>query len=391
MSPKELSNSSQDFFEYCRRGNVEKVNAWLLSKSKKSKSPLNFLRPSTPSAGWLTHLRDPLNAYTALHQAALHGHLEVAQQLVRHDPDLVNARDRRGCLPLHLAAWNGHHLVVQYLLKEEPSTVDAVNNAKECPLHLAAQHGHAYVTSVLLQNHADARLRNARFETALDIAARMGKEGVCKLLIYNCPELALQSAAECTSAENRALASHVVYPLHAAARHGHIECLSILCDAGFDVNFVTDEGSALHVAALFGQLDAVRLLLKYGCISYSAHYLGSMEISNVEGAEDCRRAMIASKGRIKQVNKVPQVILEISVGGVNVLDAETNQLTVQHEVNRIQVVCQDEIDLNCFAYIFQDGDKNFCHVYCVLTAGVAKEIIVTLGQAFNLAYLLTGP
>ncbi|KAH7696763.1 AIDA-1b, partial [Aphelenchoides avenae] len=264
MGPKELSNSSQDFFEYCRRGNVEKVNAWLLSKSKKSKSPLNFLRPSTPSAGWLTHLRDPLNAYTALHQAALHGHLEVAQQLVRHDPDLVNARDRRGCLPLHLAAWNGHHLVVQYLLKEEPSTVDAVNNAKECPLHLAAQHGHAYVTSVLLQNHADARLRNARFETALDIAARMGKEGVCKLLIYNCPELALQSAAECTSAENRALASHVVYPLHAAARHGHIECLSILCDAGFDVNFVTDEGSALHVAALFGQLDAVRLLLKYG-------------------------------------------------------------------------------------------------------------------------------
>lgn len=87
--------------------------------------------------------------------------------------------------------------------------------------------------------------------------------------------------------------------------------------------------------------------------------------------------------RIKQVNKVPQVILEISIGGVNVLDASTNvrkksekitlrnpfkQLTVQHEINRIQVVCQDELDLNCFAYIFQDGEKNFCHVYCVLTA-----------------------
>lgn len=38
-----------------------------------------------------------------------------------------------------------------------------------------------------------------------------------------------------------------------------------------------------------------RRLLLEGCISYSAHYLGSMEISNVEGAEDCRRAMIASK------------------------------------------------------------------------------------------------
>lgn len=30
------------------------------------------------------------------------------------------------------------------------------------------------------------------------------------------------------------------------------------------------------------------------------------------------------KKRIKQVNKVPQVILEISIGGVNVLDATTN-------------------------------------------------------------------
>lgn len=31
------------------------------------------------------------------------------------------------------------------------------------------------------------------------------------------------------------------------------------------------------------------------CISYSAHYLGSMEISNVEETEDSRRAMIKLK------------------------------------------------------------------------------------------------
>lgn len=38
-----------------------------------------------------------------------------------------------------------------------------------------------------------------------------------------------------------------------------------------------------------------RQLLLDECISFSANYLGSMEISNVEGAEDCRRAMTASK------------------------------------------------------------------------------------------------
>lgn len=36
-------------------------------------------------------------------------------------------------------------------------------------------------------------------------------------------------------------------------------------------------------------------LLMDDYISFSAHYLGSMEISNVEGAEDCRRAMLISK------------------------------------------------------------------------------------------------
>uniref|UniRef100_A0A915EMI0 SAM domain-containing protein n=1 Tax=Ditylenchus dipsaci TaxID=166011 RepID=A0A915EMI0_9BILA len=111
----------------------------------------------------------------------------------------------------------------------------------------------------------------------------------------------------------------------------------------------------------FENTDERQTLLLDSCVSFSAHYLGSVEISNVEGAEDCRRAMGTNFG-----------------GGVNILDSTTNQLTVQHEINRIQVVCQDELDLNCFAYIYQDGEKNFCHVYCVLTASVAKEIIITL-------------
>lgn len=137
-----------------------------------------------------------------------------------------------------------------------------------------------------------------------------------------------------------------------------------------------------------------QLLLKK-CISYSAHYLGSSEISNVEGAEDCRRAMNLMKGRIRQINKVPQVLLQVSAYEVNVLDSITNvrvlyllfnridrfffqNLVVQHEINRIEIVCQDELDLNCFAYIFQDGDKHFCHVYCVLTAVSLSILFVIL-------------
>uniref|UniRef100_A0A7E4VU29 ANK_REP_REGION domain-containing protein n=1 Tax=Panagrellus redivivus TaxID=6233 RepID=A0A7E4VU29_PANRE len=262
MGGKEFSASTQELFDNCRKGNHDKVVQWLQHKTKKS--VLKILRPSTPSAGWLTNFRDPSTGYTALHWAALNGHFPVVRTLVEHDNQLITAKDRRGCLPLHLAAWNGYCQIVEYFLQNDVSIIDETNNSKESPLHLASQHGYGKVVASLLQRHANARLRNARFETALDIAARTGKDNVCRLLICHCPELALQSAAECSRADNKTISQHVVYPLHVAARHGHIECLKVLCESGFNVNYVTEEGTALHVAALFGQVEAVKLLLRNG-------------------------------------------------------------------------------------------------------------------------------
>ncbi|KAL3981904.1 Ankyrin repeats (3 copies) family protein [Acanthocheilonema viteae] len=267
MGPKELNSIQQELFEAVRRGDAQKVQTWLLSRrSKRPRTPLNFLRASTSHSAWLCSIVDPSNGYTVLHLAALLGHKEVVKILLNVDSQMARIKDRRGCLPIHLAAWNGHVEVIQTLINAEPNTVDAVNNAKESPLHLSAQHGHGKVVTVLLAKHADARMRNARAETALDVAARLGKANVCRLLICNCPELALQSASECITTDpgrSRHLAQ-VVYPLHAAARHGHIDCLQILCHSGFDLDYVTEEGSALHVAALFGKVEAVKLLLEQG-------------------------------------------------------------------------------------------------------------------------------
>uniref|UniRef100_A0A0R3RSV7 ANK_REP_REGION domain-containing protein n=1 Tax=Elaeophora elaphi TaxID=1147741 RepID=A0A0R3RSV7_9BILA len=268
MGPKELNSVQQELFEAVRRGDAQKVQTWLLSRrNKRPRTPLNFLRASTSShSAWLCSIVDPANGYTVLHLAALLGHKEIVKILLNVDSQMARIKDRRGCLPIHLAAWNGHVDVIQTLINAEPNTVDAVNNAKESPLHLSAQHGHGKVVTVLLAKHADARMRNARAETALDVAARLGKANVCRLLICNCPELALQSASECITTDpgrSRHLAQ-VVYPLHAAARHGHIDCLQILCHSGFDLDYVTEEGSALHVAALFGKVEAVKLLLEQG-------------------------------------------------------------------------------------------------------------------------------
>ncbi|VDK56376.1 unnamed protein product, partial [Cylicostephanus goldi] len=223
----------QEFFEACRRGDVEKIRSFIASKkSKKPRTPLNFLRTALPSLGWLASSKDPSTLYTPLHTAALHGHYQVCKILVESDKLLCSARDKRGCIPLHLASWNGHYEAVKLLCESDPSSVDAVNNAQESSLHLAAQHGHDLLVRVLLevtisiktliiydytlsylflgvklrifhfQHHADPRIRNARFETPLDVAARTGHAVVCKILVAFCPELTLQvnfyAEATCT-------------------------------------------------------------------------------------------------------------------------------------------------------------------------------------------------
>ncbi|UYV76381.1 ANKS1A [Cordylochernes scorpioides] len=47
-------------------------------------------------------------------------------------------------------------------------------------------------------------------------------------------------------------------------------------------------------------------------------------------------------------------------------------------------------DLNHFAYITKEHQTNnhYCHVFCALTRELATEIILTLGQAFEVAYQL---
>uniref|UniRef100_A0A8D3D7J1 Ankyrin repeat and sterile alpha motif domain containing 1A n=1 Tax=Scophthalmus maximus TaxID=52904 RepID=A0A8D3D7J1_SCOMX len=211
--------------------------------------------------------------YSPLHHAALNGHSEVVEALLRNEA-LTNIADNKGCYPLHLAAWKGDEHIVQLLVHQGPSHpklneqssvehkefkrcgpfdpyINAKNNDNETPLHCAAQYGHSRVVRLLLEELTDPTMRNNKFETPLDLAALYGRLEVVKLLLSAHPNL-----LSCNTKKHT--------PLHLASRNGHLPVVEVLLDAGMDINYETEKGSALHEAALFGKTDVVQRLLGAG-------------------------------------------------------------------------------------------------------------------------------
>ncbi|XP_048839756.1 ankyrin repeat and SAM domain-containing protein 1A-like isoform X1 [Brienomyrus brachyistius] len=184
--------------------------------------------------------------YTPLHHAALNGHSDIVELLLRNEA-LTNIADNKGCYPLHLAAWKGDQRIVRLLVHQGPSHpklngqnsvdprefkrcgpfdpyINAKNLDNETPLHCAAQYGHTEVVRLLLEELTDPTMRNSKMETPLDLAALYGRLEVVKLLLSAHPNL--------LSCSTR---SHT--PLHLAARNGHLAVVEVLLAAGMDINY----------------------------------------------------------------------------------------------------------------------------------------------------------
>ncbi|XP_068256573.1 ankyrin repeat and sterile alpha motif domain-containing protein 1B isoform X16 [Nyctibius grandis] len=129
---------------------------------------------------------------------------------------------------------------------------------------------------------------------------------------------------------------------------------------------------------------------------YKAFYLGSMLVKELRGTESTQdacakmRASTNCRKSTEQMKKVPTIVLSVSYKGVKFIDATNKNIIAEHEIRNISCAAQDPEDLSTFAYITKDLKTNhhYCHVFTAFDVNLAYEIILTLGQAFEVAYQL---
>uniref|UniRef100_A0A6Q2XSH0 Ankyrin repeat and sterile alpha motif domain containing 1Ab n=2 Tax=Esox lucius TaxID=8010 RepID=A0A6Q2XSH0_ESOLU len=123
---------------------------------------------------------------------------------------------------------------------------------------------------------------------------------------------------------------------------------------------------------------------------YEASYLGSMIIRDLRGIESTQEACAKIRKSKDHSRKGPVVILSITYKGVKFIDATTKTIVAEHEIRNISCAAQDPDDLCTFAYITKDNKSghHFCHVFSTVEVTQTYEIILTLGQAFEVAYQL---
>lgn len=131
-------------------------------------------------------------------------------------------------------------------------------------------------------------------------------------------------------------------------------------------------------------------VLVSGSVNYVASYLGSTVVKELRGTESTKKSIqkLKKSSSTRDAKATPDIILAISYRGVKFLNAITKELVCEHEIRNIHCACQDADDLTHFAYITKDhtSKSHYCHVFCVQTMDQATEVILTLGQAFEVAY-----
>ena len=150
----------KEFFEMCSDGKIEELRKALA-------------RGTNPNKKLDT------DGSTALHAAAVQGHLEVVALLLEQPGVDLTLVDNHGWTALHLAAAQNHQEVVALLLQQPQVDLNAAVRNQEgyTALYLAASQGHQDILTHLLANpKTDTNVEDQDGDTALHLAVFQGHQ-----------------------------------------------------------------------------------------------------------------------------------------------------------------------------------------------------------------------
>ncbi|KAL5083008.1 hypothetical protein Trisim1_002258 [Trichoderma cf. simile WF8] len=189
------------------------------------------------------------NECTPVYMATINDDIEMVRYLLSHNADPNLARSN-GITPLWVAAQQGYSEVAR-LLVEAKANVHATDDSGWTPLHAISDN--AETVRVLLDHGADMNRMNKKDATPLGLAINSNQVNAIRLMLSESkikPDWSIPST-------NRAI--------HRAVRDGYTEAVSLVLEAGVNVNLVDDQNASLALWAMSRDDDnMIRTLLEFG-------------------------------------------------------------------------------------------------------------------------------
>ena len=187
--------------------------------------------------------------YSAIHIAAMGGHVQVVEILLSYgaDKEMPSRASRKR--PLHLAVEAGHVAMVRYFL-DKGSDIAASDGASAQAIHYAAGCGFMEMLSFLLGR--GATISSTTIEGAQPLHVASQNPDGANIIKFLCRQ----------GADIEAKAHHGITPLYYASLHNNVENMKALLEAG--AAHSPPGPSILGIALGRGCLEATRLLLERG-------------------------------------------------------------------------------------------------------------------------------
>ena len=241
---KELAIAAQNFFEKQARLDFQ----WSPLHIVANKGNLELYEYISRKCGCINHVTaTDTNGVTAIHMAAIAGHLEIVtfiiDNLPNHDQSAAN-----GLTPLHCAAIMGRFetckFIINLLANKNPR-----DNEGFTPLHSAAETGHIRIYKLIMEDLVDKNPGNNFGWTPLHTAAYFNQSKIVKFIIDHVQDKNPEDIDGFS-------------PLQVAIELGHLEVAKLFLEH-HDVQILFDDSyTLLHAAARYGDLELCKLLIE---------------------------------------------------------------------------------------------------------------------------------